>query len=168
MNNFLPLVLLLLILVLMCLLLYYFFIQQSLREISNRLSTLQPVPVPVKRRGQDTIRREQAYRHDQLALLEADLTKHPRDILTEDEIECVETARKTIKRCIDELKQSGEWIGLPFDFEWTELIERIPNVITLYRRTITAVPVVATVPVILSGEPKSPDYKKARPELTFR
>jgi hypothetical protein len=48
----------------------------------------------------------------------------------------VELARKNIKHCIDELKQSGEWLGLPFDFEWNEMVDRVPKVISLYRLTL--------------------------------
>jgi hypothetical protein len=134
MTTFLPLVTLLLILALICFLLYYFYIQQSLAVISHQLVSLQtPQAQP---RGPDLIRREKAYRHDQLVLLEADLSNYPRAFLNEEEMAVVEVARKTIKHCIDELKVSGEWLGLPFDFEWSEMVDRVPKVISLYRLTL--------------------------------
>ena len=134
MTTFLPLVTLLLILAMMCFLLYYFYIQQSLAGISHQLASLQSPQV--LQRGPDLIRREKAYRHDQLVLLEADLSNYPRAFLNEEEMAVVELARKNIKHCIDELKQSGEWLGLPFDFEWSEMVDRVPKVISLYRLTL--------------------------------
>jgi hypothetical protein len=134
MTTFLPLVTLLLILAMMCFLLYYFYIQQSLTGISHQLASLQ-TPQALSR-GPDLIRREKAYRHDQLVLLEADLSNYPRAFLTEEEMAVVDLARKTIKHCIDELKVSGEWLGLPFDFEWGEMVDRVPKVISLYRLTL--------------------------------
>ncbi len=134
MTTFLPLVTLLLILAMMCFLLYYFYIQQSLAGISHQLASLQSPQV--LQRGPDLIRREKAYRHDQLVLLEADLSNYPRAFLNEEEMAVVELARKNIKHCIDELKQSGEWLGLPFDFEWNEMVDRVPKVISLYRLTL--------------------------------
>ena len=134
MTTFLPLVTLLLILAMMCFLLYYFYIQQSLETLSRQLANMQSPPASV--RGPDMIRREKAYRHDQLFLLEADLTNYPRELLNEEEMAVVDVARKNIKLCIDELKQSGDWLGLPFDFEWSEMVDRVPQVISLYRLTL--------------------------------
>ncbi len=134
MTTFLPLVTLLLILAMMCFLLYYFYIQQSLETLSRQLASMQSSPASA--RGPDMIRREKAYRHDQLFLLEADLTNYPRELLNEEEMAVVDVARKNIKLCIDELKQSGDWLGLPFDFEWSEMVDRVPQVISLYRLTL--------------------------------
>ena len=138
MITFLPLVILLLILALICFLLYYFYIQQSLLTIANQLACLQADKG--SDREPDMIRREKAYRHDQLFLLEADLTNYPRELLNEEEMSVVEAARKSIKHCIDELKLSGAWLGLPFDFEWSELVDRVPKVISLYRLTLAQSP----------------------------
>ncbi len=134
MTTFLPLVTLLLILAMMCFLLYYFYIQQRLETLSRQLANLQTPQASA--RGPDLIRREKAYRHDQLFLLEADLTNYPRELLNEEEMAVVDVARKNIKLCIDELKQSGDWLGLPFDFEWSEMVDRVPQVISLYRLTL--------------------------------
>jgi hypothetical protein len=32
------------------------------------------------------------------------------------------------------LKSNGGWIGLPFEFEWTEMLERLPNLQNLYKK----------------------------------
>jgi hypothetical protein len=131
MENFLLIIIVFLILILMSFILFYFYTQQSLRDISNRLNTLQPSDA--NKRSPETIRRERAYCHDQLVVLEAELSTSRRESLTTEELESIDRARKTIKACIEELKHSGDWIGLPFDFEWTEMLARLPNVNTLYR-----------------------------------
>ena len=132
------LIVLLFILGMLCFFLYHFFIQQSLREINNRLAQLQPPPS--RRRSNDEIRRERALAHDQLVLLEAGLSTQPRERLSADELENIDRYRSTIKSCIDELKLLGEWVGLPFDFEWTEMLERLPNVNQLYRKSVSETP----------------------------
>jgi len=43
-------------------------------------------------------------------------------------------ARHKIKACIAGLKANGDWIGLPFEYEWVEMLERLPNVLSLYRK----------------------------------
>ena len=129
-------ILLILFFMLICVVLFYVFTQQSLNDISSRLNRLQPT-APVARTP-DVIRRERAYSHDQLVLLEADLSTTGREDLTEAEVQNVDKARKKIKTCVDELKASGDWIGLPFDLEWTEILDRLPNVNSLYRKAIVA------------------------------
>jgi hypothetical protein len=119
---------------LICVVLFYIFTQKSLNDISNRLQRLQSA-TPTARTS-DVIRRERAYFHDQLVLLEADISTTGREDLTEVEVVEIDKARKKIKICVDELKASGDWIGLPFDFEWTEILDRLPNVNNLYRKAI--------------------------------
>jgi hypothetical protein len=74
--------------------------------------------------------------HDQLVLLEADLTNNPREELTPEELASIDQISKTIRTCIAQLKKSDDWIGLPFDFEWTDILARLPRVNTLYRQAI--------------------------------
>ena len=129
-------ILLILFFMLICVVLFYVFTQQSLNDIANRLTRLQPV-APVARTP-DVIRRERAYSHDQIVLLEAELSTSDREDLTEAEVQDIDKARKKIKACVDELKASGDWIGLPFDFEWTEILDRLPHVNSLYRKAVFA------------------------------
>ena len=133
------LIIMLFIVGMLCLVLYHFFIQQSLRDINNRLALLQPAPI--QRRGVEVIRRERAHAHDQLVLMEADLVTNPRPNLTSDELENIDKYRKTLKGCIEELKLSGEWMGIPFDFEWTEILDRLPVINVLYRKSAAEVTV---------------------------
>ncbi len=135
MDTALLIVILLLMLLLICFLLFYFFTQQSLRDITARLNVaLQPAPVPKK--NAESIRRERAFSHDHLVLLEADLTNNPREDLTPEELASIDQISKTIRTCIAELKKSDEWIGMPFDFEWADILARLPKVNALYRKAI--------------------------------
>jgi hypothetical protein len=144
MDTALLIVILLLMLLLICFLLFYFFTQQSLRDITARLNVvLQPAPAP-KKNG-ESIRRERAFSHDRLVLLEADLTNNPREDLTPEELASIDQISKTIRTCIAELKRSGDWIGMPFDFEWADILARMPNVNALYRKAIAN-----------EGEPQAP------------
>ena len=129
----LPLVILLLIVALLCFLLYYFYIQQSLETMSCQLAQLQAAKASDL--GADLVRREKAHHQDQLLLLEASLARSQREFLSDDEWAMVNAAHRSIERCIGALKQSENWLGLPFDLEWCDLLARMPKVIALYRLT---------------------------------
>ena len=131
------------------LLVFYFQTQQSLRDISDRVSQLQP---QAAMRSPNAIRLERAAHQDRLVLMEADLNQSPRETLTETELTQVDQARDAIKLCNDELKHTGEWIGLPFDFEWSEMFARLP---TLKARYATSVESLAPVDNQgLAGDPR--------------
>ena len=83
-------------------------------------------------RSPNVIRQERAVCQDRLVLLEVDLTQNQRENLNDEEIQHVESARDAIKRCNDELKQTGDWMGTPFDFEWTEMFNRMPTLKSFY------------------------------------
>ena len=161
-------VLFILFFMLICVVLFYVFTQQSLNDISSRLNRLQPA-APVARTP-DVIRRDRAYSHDQLVLLEAELSTTGREDLTEGEVQDIDKARKKIKTCVDELKASGDWIGLPFDFEWTEILDRLPQVNTLYRKAITEQTegaqnpqIAAPAPVAAPVPPPAPQSRLSSP-----
>jgi hypothetical protein len=155
-------VLIILFFVLACVVLFYVFTQQSLTEISNRLNKLQPPDTAA--RSPDVIRHERAYCHDQLVLLEVDISNNPRDDLTLEELQDIDKARKKIKACTDELKKTGDWIGLPFDLEWMEMLDRMPRVNALYRKSIEQPPPVE--PTV--NEPSSKAPPSAPVERGFR
>ncbi len=118
--------------------LLYVLIQQRLNDISDRLSKMQS-PTPQKQaRPADDVRRELAATRDQLVLLEARLVKEAPEELSAEDLQSFERARKKAKSCIEKLKQSGDWVGVPFDFEWPELQARLPRLDALYRRAVEA------------------------------
>lgn len=118
--------------------LLYFLIQQRLNDISDRLNKIQSPAAKKPGRSADDVRRDLAAARDQLVVLEARLVTEAREELHAEEIQNFEQARKKIKACIDKLKQSGEWIGVPFDFEWPELQARLPRLDNLYRKAVEA------------------------------
>jgi hypothetical protein len=132
------------------LLVFYFQTQQSLRDITQRVGQLQP---QVTVRSPDTIRIERAAHQDRLVLLEADLNQTPREVLDETELTLVDQCRDAIKLCNDELKHTGEWIGMPFDFEWTEIFSRMPTLKARYASSVEALPAVDSPS--LAGDPRS-------------
>jgi hypothetical protein len=122
--------------VLICVVLSYVFTQQSLNDISARLNKMQKPEKVI--RTPDAVRRERAYSHDQIVMLEAQLINESREDLTEAEMQEVDKARKKIKSCADELKAVGDWSGLPFDLEWNDILDRLPVLNGLYRKAIAA------------------------------
>jgi len=132
------------------LLVFYFQTQQSLRDLTDQVGKLQP---QASMRSPNAIRLERAAHQDRLVLMEADLNQTPRDILTEAELKQVDQAREAIKLCNDELKHTGEWIGLPFDFEWTEMFNRMPTLKARYAASVESLAAVDNPS--LSGDPRS-------------
>ena len=140
MDTALTVVILLLTLLLVLIVLLYFFTQQGFRDVVSRLGTpgAPPTPAAAPARSADSVRRERSVAHDQLVLVEADLSVNPRDELTPEEIESFEASRKAIKVCNAELKKMGQWMGLPFDLEWVEIQQRQPKLNELYRKFVEA------------------------------
>lgn len=132
------------------LLVFYFQTQQSLRDITNQVGKLQP---QAAMRSPNAIRQERAAHQDRLVLLEADLNQSPRETLAEAELTLVDQSRDAIKLCNDELKHIGEWIGIPFDFEWTEMFSRMPTLKARYASSVESLPAVDNQS--LSGDPRS-------------
>ena len=132
MDSFILLVIGVLFLLLAGFLIFYFQTQQNFKEISEKLEEIQhPHTGP---RSTESLKHDLAVHHDLLVLLEADISKNKREFLTEDELKTFDVARHKIKACIAGLKANGDWIGLPFEYEWVEMLERLPNVLSLYRK----------------------------------
>jgi hypothetical protein len=149
MNNFSIAIVFILFFLMAGLLIFYFQTQQSLKDIADSVGKLQPQMVL---RSPNVIRQERAVCQDRLVLLEVDLKQNQRENLTEEEIQQVESTRDAIKRCTDELKQTGDWMGTPFDFEWTEMFNRMPTLKSLYWASVEGLPAVDHQG--LSGDPR--------------
>jgi hypothetical protein len=133
MDNFLLLVIGVLFILLAGFLIFYFQTQQSFQEITDKLEEIQHPHASML--SAETLKRELAMHHDKLVLLEADISKNKREFLTEEELKMFDVARHQIKASIAGLKSNGEWIGMPFEYEWTEMLDRLPNVLSLYRKS---------------------------------
>jgi hypothetical protein len=131
-DSFILLVIGVLFLLLAGFLIFYFQTQQNFKEISEKLEEIQhPHTGP---RSTESLKHDLAVHHDMLVLLEAEISKNKRESLTEDELKTFDVARHKIKASIAGLKANGDWIGLPFEYEWVEMLERLPNVLSLYRK----------------------------------
>ena len=132
MDSFFLLIIGVLFLLLAGFLIFYFQTQQNFKEITEKLEEIQhPHTGP---RSSESLKHDLAVHHDMLVLLEAEISKNKRESLTEEELKTFDVARHKIKACIAGLKANGDWVGLPFEYEWVEMLERLPNVLTLYRK----------------------------------
>jgi hypothetical protein len=132
-DNFFLLVIAVLFILLAGFLIFYFQTQQSFQEITQKLEEIQHPHNTLH--STETLKRELALHHDKLVLLEADISKNKRESLLEEELKMFDVARHQIKASIAGLKASGEWIGRPFEYEWAEILDRLPNVLSLYRKS---------------------------------
>ena len=113
-------------------LVFYIQTQMNFKELQQKLEVMREPP-----KANTTVensKREMALHHDKLVLLEADISKNRRESLTEEELQTFDVARRKIRGCITTLKSNGSWIGMPFEFEWTEMLERLPNLQNLYKK----------------------------------
>jgi hypothetical protein len=149
MTVFLVFVIFLLFFLMAGLLVFYFQTQQGLRDITTQVGKLQP---QATMRSPNAIRLERAVHHDRLVLLEAELNQSPRDVLAEAELVQVDQSRDAIKLCNDELKHTGEWVGIPFDFEWAEMFSRLPTLKARYAASVEGFAALAQQGV--TAEPK--------------
>ena len=132
MDNFLLLPVMVMFILLAVFLIFYFQAQQNFKEISDKLEAMQ---LPSSNaRSTESFKRELALQHDVLVVLEANISINKRESLTEDELQAFDVARARINACISGLKANGDWLGLPFDYEWAEMLDRLPNLLTLYRK----------------------------------
>jgi hypothetical protein len=133
MDHFLLLTACAIFIVLACLLIFYLQTQQSFNEIRNEIHEIQQQQV--SRLPSETLKRDMAMHHDKLVLLEAEISKYNRESLTEEELKTFFVSRNQIQKHIASLKANGSWVGLPFEFEWSELSERMPNLVRLYKKS---------------------------------
>jgi hypothetical protein len=68
--------------------------------------------------------------------LEADIQARQRDSLSNEEAALVELNREEIQNCVNALKKSGNWMGLPFDLDWQDVWNNLPQLKNLYREAV--------------------------------
>ncbi len=137
MDTALGFVIALLVVLLVLFLLFYVVTQQDLRSIHARLVSMDPPARPESQRSVEAVRLEKSAAHDKIVLLEADLATNPREALTPEELSTYEESRRIILARNMELKRMKDWMGLPFDLEWTDIQQRLPKVTGLYRQAVT-------------------------------
>ena len=124
------------LLVLMGSAVFYYLSLQNLAQLKREMDALKAGAA--KSASSSAIRHERARCHQQLQQLESDLASTARETLTTEELSLIDYARDEIKKCTDALKQLNDWMGLPYDQEWVEMLKKLPCINTLYRAAAAA------------------------------
>ena len=124
------------LLVLMGSAVFYYLSLQNLAQMKREMEALKAGAA--KSASSSAIRHERARCHQQLQQLESELASTARETLTPEELSLIDYARDEIKKCTDALKHLNDWMGLPYDQEWVEMLKKLPCLNTLYRAAAAA------------------------------
>ena len=124
------------LLVLMGSAVFYYLSLQNLAQMKREMEAMKAGAA--KSASSSAIRHERARCHQQLQQLETDLASTARETLTIEELSLIDYARDEIKKCTDALKHLNDWMGLPYDQEWVEMLKKLPCINTLYRAAAAA------------------------------
>jgi len=113
---------------------FYYLTLQNLAHIRREVDRLQIRARAERASGM--LRAERSRCQQELQALETDLGATERDALTPQELTLVDNYRESIKECVDALKSAGDWLGLPFDLEWVDVLQRLPRLQALYRASL--------------------------------
>jgi hypothetical protein len=113
---------------------FYYLTLQNLAAVKREVDKLRDQADDA--RASALLRNERARCYQQLKALEADILARQRDSLSNEETAMVELNREEIQNCVNALKKSGNWMGLPFDLDWQEMWDRLPQLRALYRSTV--------------------------------
>jgi hypothetical protein len=124
------------LLVLMGSAVFYYLSLQNLAQMKLEMAALKEGAA--KSASSSAVRHERARCHQQLQQLESEVASTARETLTPEELSLIDYARDEIKKCTDTLKQLNDWMGLPYDQEWVEMLKKLPCLNTLYRAAAAA------------------------------
>ena len=124
------------LLVLMGSAVFYYLSLQNLAQMKREMAALKEGAA--RSASSSAVRHERARCHQQLQQLESELSSTARETLTPEELSLIDYARDEIKKCTDALKQLNDWMGLPYDQEWVEMLKKLPCINTLYRAAAAA------------------------------
>lgn len=100
------------------------------KEIQDRLRELRRIEALEQEAA--ALRREKATLLEPLNVLEAQIFQQKLNVLAPEELMAIDDIRAKIKERTDRLKKMGQWMGPPFDLEWSELIDHLPIIKQLY------------------------------------
>jgi len=149
---------------------FYYLTLQNLAAVKREVDKLRDQADDA--RASALLRNERARCYQQLKALEADILARQRDSLTNEETAMVELNREEIQNCVNALKKSGNWMGLPFDLDWQEVWDKLPQLRSLYRSNVmpqefqTSSPAAANTG--LASEPVAPSQVKPKPAVPDR
>ena len=113
---------------------FYYLTLQNLAAVKREVNKLRDQADDA--RSSALLRNERARCYQQLLALEADIQNRQRDSLSNEETAMVEVNRDEIQNCVNALKKSGNWMGLPFDLEWQDMWDKLPQLKNLYRASV--------------------------------
>jgi hypothetical protein len=113
---------------------FYYLTLQNLAAVKREVNKLRDQADDA--RTSALLRNERARCYQQLMALEADILASKRDSLSNEETAMVELNREEIQNCVNALKKSGNWMGLPFDLEWQDMWGNLPQLRNLYRASV--------------------------------
>jgi hypothetical protein len=113
---------------------FYYLTLKNLAHIRREVDRLQIQARAERASGM--LRAERSRCQQELQALETDLGATERAALTHQELTLVDNHRRSIKECVDALKNAGDWMGLPFDLEWVDVLQRLPRLQALYRASL--------------------------------
>lgn len=100
------------------------------REIQDRLREMRRIEAIEQEAA--AMRREKALLLEPLNQLEAQLFSEKRNALGTEELLVIDEIRAKVRHIIARLKTMGQWMGPPFDLDWSESLEHIPIIKQLY------------------------------------
>ena len=112
------------------------YVQQSgyLQEIQNKLANIDPKAAE-KQKQAETLRRQRLEVVDPLMLLEAEFHQGSRNTLDELELQLIADARDRVMAITQQLRDIGDWLGPPYDLEWPDYFDRLPEIKTIYLKS---------------------------------
>ena len=113
---------------------FYYLTLRNLAQIRREVDRLEIRARAERASGM--LRAERSRCQQELQALETDLGATERNALTAQELTLVDNHRRSIKECVDALKNAGDWLGLPFDLEWVDVLQRLPRLQALYRASL--------------------------------
>ena len=113
---------------------FYYLTLQNLAAVKREVNKLRDQADDA--RASALLRNERARCYQQLLALETDIQARQRDSLSNEETAMVELNREEIQNCVNALKKSGNWMGLPFDLEWQDMWDKLPQLQNLYRASV--------------------------------
>ena len=100
------------------------------REIQDRLREMRRIEAIEQEAA--AMRREKALLLEPLNTLETHLFEEKRNALESDELLVIDDIRSKVRHLIARLKTMGQWMGPPFDLDWSESLDHLPIVKQLY------------------------------------
>jgi hypothetical protein len=151
---------------------FYYLTLKNLAQIRREVDRLQIQARAERASGM--LRAERSRCQHELQALETDLGATERTALTPQELTLVDNHRRSIRECVDALKNAGDWMGLPFDLEWVDVLQRLPRLQKLYRASLDNASITAAddgsaqQASVLPAPQVLPDSATAAPERNER